>query len=259
MGARLSPVPGMSASGRNQNNKCRRLNKLRYDPQKRSPRLLAEKLSVCWGLSRTGAVHDYIVRPTKMAIATGKIEPHWNYLLALERDLTRISRFVEFHPDNFGCFSIEIARVLLAAAAEADVVAKQICQTVNPQSSAETINAYRDQLNAAYPKIATFTVELPRFGLTLHPWDEWNAPNGVPRWWTAYNKTKHERHTEYRQANLKNALYAVAGLFVLVLYHYKSKAESGELVPVPELMRPGVDYVGGATDTGYDRGLNYRL
>jgi hypothetical protein len=194
-----------------------------------------------------------------MAIVTGKIEPHWNYLLALERDLAQISRFVEFDSRNFECFSLEIARVLLAAAAETDVVAKQVCQSLNSQSSAETITAYRDELTAAYPRIATFTVELPRFGLTLHPWDEWRRPTGVPIWWTAYNKTKHERHTLYHQANLKNTLNAVAGLFVLVLYLYKSKAEHGELVPIPELLRPGTDYTSGVTDWGHDRGLNYRL
>jgi hypothetical protein len=59
-----------------------------------------------------------------MGINTEKIEPHWNYLLAIERDLDEISRFVEFDEKNFDCFSIEIARLLLASAAEVDVVCK---------------------------------------------------------------------------------------------------------------------------------------
>jgi hypothetical protein len=51
-----------------------------------------------------------------MTIHTHKIEPHWNYLLAIERDLD-----VEFDERNFDCFSIQIARVLLASGAETDV------------------------------------------------------------------------------------------------------------------------------------------
>jgi hypothetical protein len=36
----------------------------------------------------------------------------------LEDDLARLSRFVEFTADNFECYSIELARTLLLAAAE---------------------------------------------------------------------------------------------------------------------------------------------
>lgn len=62
-----------------------------------------------------------------MGIKTHPIEPHWNYLLALERDLELISRYIEFDERNSDCFSLELARVLLAAAAEVDIVCKQIC------------------------------------------------------------------------------------------------------------------------------------
>jgi hypothetical protein len=41
-----------------------------------------------------------------MGIESKRIEPHWNYLLALDADLVNVSRFVEFHRTNFDCFSI---------------------------------------------------------------------------------------------------------------------------------------------------------
>ncbi|MBI1210460.1 MAG: hypothetical protein GC190_03280 [Alphaproteobacteria bacterium] len=43
--------------------------------------------------------------------------------LVLEADLERLSRFVEFTPDNYDSYSVETARILMAAAAEVDVVA----------------------------------------------------------------------------------------------------------------------------------------
>jgi len=194
-----------------------------------------------------------------MGIETKKIEPHWNYLLAIERDLDRLSRFVEFDERNFNCFSIEIARVLLAAGAEVDVVCKQLCRNINVASSADNIHRYRDEIVLALPKVPTFTVLLPRFGLRLTPWDEWIKPAGVPFWWTAYNKIKHEQDSEYHRAHLKNALNAVAGLFVVILYLYKEKAGLGELLPSPQLLRPGEEHFGGSTFGGYEFGISYRL
>lgn len=171
-----------------------------------------------------------------MVITSSKIEAHWNYLLAIEGDLERLSRFIEFDERNFDCFSIEISRILLASGAEVDVVCKQICKKLNSSSFANGINRYRDEICAVYPHIPDFEVLLPRYGLTLTPWDNWNQPNGVPIWWTAYNKIKHHRDSEYHRANLKNALNAICGLFIMVLYLYKEKAEEGELAPNPKLL-----------------------
>jgi hypothetical protein len=194
-----------------------------------------------------------------MGIQAQKIEPHWNYFLAIERDLVDLSRYVEFDEKNFNCFSIEIARILLAAGAETDVVCKQICKGIKANSKAGKINQYRSEIKPAISGIAQFKVWLPRFGLELTPWNEWRKKQGAPLWWTAYNKTKHERDTEYQRANLKNALNAVAGLFVMVLYLYKDKAISGELLPNPELLRPGENHFGGANVGGYDVGICYKL
>jgi hypothetical protein len=194
-----------------------------------------------------------------MGIQSDKILPHWNYLLAIERDLDQLSRYVEFDRSNFDCFSIEIARILLASGAEADVVCKQICKIINRNSKAERVNKYRSEIVPALPLIPDFEVLMPRFGLTLKPWDEWRNVDGVPLWWTAYNKIKHHRDSEYGRANLKNALNAVAGLFVVVLYLYKEKAESGELLPSLQLLRADEKHVEAIINSGYESGVAYAL
>ena len=180
-----------------------------------------------------------------MGIKAGKVRSHWNYFLAIERDLEVLSRYVEFDSRNFKCFSLEIARILLAAGAEVDVVCKLICRASDAGSTAATINAYRAELNTAIPEIATFEVLIPRFDLTLQPWEKWSGDSGVPLWWTAYNKIKHDRDSQYHQANLKNALNAVAGLFVVVLYLYRRDAQAGELLPSPQLVGVGDEHTGG--------------
>ncbi len=184
---------------------------------------------------------------------------HWSYLLAIERDLDQLSRFVEFDKKNFGCFSIEIARILLASGAEVDVVCKQICKIIDRNSKAKSVNKYRSEIVPALPRIPDFEILLPRFGLRLKPWDEWRNADGTPLWWTAYNKIKHHRDSEYDKANLKNALNAVAGLYVVVLYLYKDKAESGGLLPSPQLLRVDEKHVNALIDHDYETGVAYAL
>lgn len=172
-----------------------------------------------------------------MGIVSTSTDVHWNYLLALEEDLGRLARFIEFDKKNEKCFSLENARLLMAAAAETDIVCKQICEQVKPNSKARSLGDYYKPIITAYPAFKTFKVEMPRYGQTLTPWADWTPKKG-PLWWQAYNNVKHHRHTHYSEANLKNVLNAVAGLFVACLYLYKDKARMGELVPWANILSP---------------------
>jgi len=194
-----------------------------------------------------------------MGIRTSGTEIHWNYFLSTEADLIELSRFVEFHPKNYNCFSVEMARLLMAAAAEVDVVCKELCTTINPASRAGSINQYRDEIVPAFPMIPTFEVVIPRYGLRLKPWTNWRRPNNPPAWWTAYNKTKHHRHTEYHKACLKNVLNAVSGLFVICLYLNKGRAEAGELTPSPVVLRPSEERFRGISHGGLEFAIVYGL
>ena len=167
-------------------------------------------------------------------IRTTKTASHWNYFLAIERDLDVLSRYVEFHDDNFKCYSLEIARILLAAGAEADVVCKLLYQPGGSKS--DGIDAHRKQITTLFPALPTFGVQIPQFGMKLEPWVNWTSAKS-PDWWMAYNKIKHERDSHFHLANLLNALNAVAGLFVVVLYLYRAKSQRGELLPNPQLLR----------------------
>jgi len=187
------------------------------------------------------------------------VELHWNFFLALERDVDVLSRYVEFDSRNYDCFSIEITRILAAASGVVDIVAKQICRAANRHSTASDMIDYRRELMRAYPGMPDFRVKLPRFGLELKPWEQWRRYNGIPVWWKAHDKIKHERSAPYHGATLKNALNAVAGLFVLVLHLYRDKAQAGELLPSPQLFRPDDAHHNGTRHNGLGTGIEYRL
>ena len=145
---------------------------------------------------------------------------HWNYFLALESDMSQIARFIEFAERNFSTHSIELAHLLLAASSEVDVVAKQICALVDPNSPAENINDYHQIITTRISEFSSEEIFIPRHGITLVPWTNW-ANESSPFWWKSYNHVKHKRALYFEEANLKNALNALAALLVAVFYFYK--------------------------------------
>ena len=152
----------------------------------------------------------------KMTITQGPTPIHWNYFLTLDADTTNLSRYIDFVKDNFEAYSTEMARILLTAASEVDVVAKLLCQKINKNSNANNINDYRNEITNAIPSFANIEINIPRYALTFRPWDNWSN-NVNPHWWTAYNAVKHERNTNFKLANLNNTLNSVGALFVMLI------------------------------------------
>lgn len=155
-----------------------------------------------------------------MAIVSAANKIHWNYFLALERDLEVASRYVEFAEANMATYSIEFAHLLFAAASEVDVVAKLLCKQLSPESPRANIEDYRAVLAKELPELVAMQVTVPRFEQTLTPWDNW-AKGKSPDWWRSYNNVKHERDARFHEATLKNAMNSMAGLLLLTLYVYR--------------------------------------
>lgn len=158
---------------------------------------------------------------------TSKI--HWNYFIALEQDLETVSRYIEFSEDNFKVYSIELARLLFAAASEVDVMAKLLCRRFQPTVRCNNINDYRRVLLGELPEISTTEVFIGRYGLSFKPWENWKQTgNHNPIWWSDYNKVKHQRDTYFSKATLKNALNALGALLILVYCHYSYELATDE-------------------------------
>jgi len=170
---------------------------------------------------------------------------HWNYFLSLEADLERLARYVEFVPANYKCHSVEMVRLLLSAGSEVDVVAKAICQKLEPDKNPHNINQYKAILTKHIPKLSSYTLSMPRFGLDLKPWTNWRGTSN-PDWWTDHNGIKHDRTNNFNKAHLRNTLNAIGGLFLLLLELYRLEAQKIQLEPVPKLYSAPVSLVGRA-------------
>lgn len=173
-------------------------------------------------------------------IHTAKSKIHWNYFIALEKDLETISRYIEFSEDNFKVYSIELASLLFAAASEVDVMAKLLCKRFQPTAGCDNINDYRQVLLAELPEIPTTEVFIGRYGLSFKPWENWNqTSNRNPIWWSDYNKVKHQRDAYFGRATLKNAVNSLGALLIFVYCHYSYElaTNAGERLHPKETMR----------------------
>lgn len=171
-----------------------------------------------------------------MGIEQQQVFSHWNYFLSIEEDIFKLSRWIEIAESNYECYSLEIARLLMTAAAEVDVVAKLVCKNINPKSKADGIQNYQKEIVAEYPNISTSEVLVPRFGLVLKPWTNWAEEKKSPLWWKANNNVKHHRSEHFNQATLKNLLNSVAALLILLTLYYGT--EVSQLSPKSILFIP---------------------
>ncbi len=152
-----------------------------------------------------------------MTITHHSVSTHLNYFLCLEDDLLQLSRWIEFSTDNEPTYSIELARLLMTATGEVDVVAKSLCKAIDKKCSADNIRAYQTVLLNAVPILPQSKVDMPRFGMTFQPWSSWATKGNSPDWWQGNNNVKHHRTEHFHQANLKNVLNASAALLILLL------------------------------------------
>ena len=167
--------------------------------------------------------------------------PHWEYFLSIEADLAECTRYVEFCPENYNTFSVEFARLIVAAAAEFDSVAKLLCTAIDGTAKPENIIEYQPIIVGRYPRFLEFKIDIPRFKLEFEPWSEWTSSNS-PDWWSkGYNKIKHQRDQHFASANLHNAILAAAGLLTGIVYLYDATLgafPAVDLAAAPKLFEP---------------------
>ena len=88
----------------------------------------------------------------------------------------------------------------------------------------------------AFTGIDTSEVKIPRYDITVRPWESWGAPRSSPSWWRAYNNVKHGRDDNFPDASLQNVLSALCGLLILQLYLQR---RIDFLQPIPTLFDHG--------------------
>ena len=156
---------------------------------------------------------------------------HYQYFLALDEDFVQTIRYAELTEANFKTYSIEFTKLLFSICSEVEIVCKQMCSIINPSQdySHLEIDKLGDTFLTKYPKFAEVDISVPKLSDSIRPWERWDKffknkegkeQRATPFWWQNYNHVKHSRHTNYHLASQKSVLYALAGLYTLLIYWF---------------------------------------
>lgn len=153
------------------------------------------------------------------------LDEYNNYYNELENQLIGTLDYVPIDAVNFDTFSIKYNLLYQSICSEVNVVMKELAKRIAPDKNCDGINSCRGIIMGRYPSFTTMKVI--GFGLEneLCPWEKWDK-NENPIWWKTYNAVKHDRTgidsddniQNYKLANQKNVIYALAGLIVLEWY-----------------------------------------
>ena len=159
---------------------------------------------------------------------------HWEYYLVLEKDFLKTERYVNFdlgenhlydnkphdYNGNSETFSNEYIKQYQSICSEIDVILKGICKELGTPNASKMDKSYTPIILSQWPYIVTQKVKFKDF--ELQPFVNWKEnPYHSPDWWSPHNDVKHERIENYKKANLKNVVNALAALYILELYFVK--------------------------------------
>ena len=171
-------------------------------------------------------------------VAKESVTHYWNYAELLNEQLGKTASYVEPDELNYDTYSVTYTNILLSACSEIEVVAKLICQIIDPNVdylSSEIPNkdgtkmvrnrvemvTLSSTLLKRFPHIYQTKAEIINKHKMIYPLECWKEKNCEPPWWKAYNMVKHYRHQHFNDATLENTLNSVAALIILNSYLYE--------------------------------------
>lgn len=137
---------------------------------------------------------------------------------------------------------------MLEIGSEVDVVFKEYCLSIDNEfkKTYSKIGRYKECIRNKKPDFISQEVLIKNHYRKLTPWKEWDMLPDAPRWWTTYNRVKHNRTSvveidsvkkeAYKFANQRYTLLALSGLYQIMVYfyHHLTTVEGSEIVtPLP--------------------------
>lgn len=144
----------------------------------------------------------------------------------IQNDLREIFDFLEPSDETRSAFSYRIHALLMRTCVEVEANFKAILNEnrFTPPAS-RSLNMSDYQRVELTHHLSSYEVMLPIWnGLSpvFRPFEAWEMlrhdgrAGQSPVWYRAYNASKHDRHEEFKQANLETLILAVSGLLALV-------------------------------------------
>ncbi len=137
--------------------------------------------------------------------------------LLLQEDLQRVFQYVEPSDLNLQTYSFRIHELILRVCVEVEANCKAILSENGYSEPGDwNMNDYKKIEDSHF--VSAYEVKFPIWQGSHNirkPFASWSTGGTLP-WYSAYNETKHDRHTKFHQATFKHLTDAVAGLIVIL-------------------------------------------
>ena len=160
----------------------------------------------------------------------------WNYFCSLCDMLENTMNYID-HSDkkNMKVYSFELKKIILLTAIEFENVGKCLCKEINPNTNVEryTIIDITENIITTYPKMKSISINNDYMSfIPLKGWgiDISNRKLKGLKWWPKYNEIKHQSYESIKEANLSNAINALASLMILDIYYIKKLTNSNNIM-----------------------------
>lgn len=166
----------------------------------------------------------------------------WSNYMQIEKELIDTFKYVDLSIDNYKTYSTKFLKIFLQIGSEIDICFKEYLKLISPNSSANKINEYKNELSNLDLNFFNEETIIKPIDFLIKPWNNL-ANNDSVEWWTAYNKVKHQRNDmitidginqlSYKFANLENVITSMSGLYILLMNIYAKIKNNYEESPVP--------------------------
>jgi len=162
----------------------------------------------------------------------------WSIYNQIEKEFKELSYFIYIDRKQLKTYSVKIAELILRVVSECENISSEICKIEKIKFKDKKghirksvyFNEYVDRLNdifnledklvnpiyenidqnAFYSKLIPFRKEKRRVD---------GKEKEILSWYYSYNKIKHDRVKNYKEANLENLINGLAALFLLNIYY----------------------------------------
>jgi len=158
---------------------------------------------------------------------------------AIERKLRDFLDYVPLDSEHLNVYSLKLVEIILETGPEVissfdllvfpnpcqrivrhrerreELLEKERCLRKQSPPRSLSFKKYRDLLSEVGPDIAEAIVEIKELDDRVTPFEE-----KKPDWWNVYNRLKHDKYSNLKDATLLIALKSLAALYVLIYYHY---------------------------------------
>jgi hypothetical protein len=137
--------------------------------------------------------------------------------LLLQEDLFKVFEYIEPADKNRNSYSFRIHELLLRVCVEIEANCKAILKENGYIKSGEWDMKDYKKIEKSH-RLSAYYLKLPIWsgtGNIRRPFAAWASGKSL-LWYSAYNHTKHDRHTLFQEATFNNLIDAISGLVVLL-------------------------------------------